>query len=212
MQGTALSSDSLIQFVIVKKLLRIQVHLIAGIRDGIDATLVDSEGTIMIGSLFCKQLHSDCGPFIDKQREKLGLDIRTPAVLQIDNCRSHLTTDALQICALNNIKMITLPPNSTIFLQRFDLGMFGSFKQHLQILRRHNTHDTTEKVIINAVSASQRALIPVKVINCFAEGSITRRVMNKERVFVNVDKQQFKEVIEAVEADKRDNVQKFWNL
>ncbi|KAA6353167.1 MAG: hypothetical protein EZS28_051306, partial [Streblomastix strix] len=152
MQGAALSSDSLIPFVIVKKPLRIQEHLIAGTRDGIDAILVESEGTTMTGSLFCDWLHSDCVPFIDKQREKLGLDIRTPAVLQIDNCRSHLTADALQICALNNIKMITLPPNSTQFLQPLDLGIFGSFKQHLQTLRRHNTHDTTEKVINIAVS------------------------------------------------------------
>ncbi|KAA6383800.1 MAG: hypothetical protein EZS28_020672, partial [Streblomastix strix] len=92
--------------------------------------------------------------------------------------------------------------NSTQFLQPLDLGIFGSFKQHLQTLRRHNTHDTTEKVINIAVSALQQALAPVNVINRFAEGCITRKVMNDGRVFVNVDKQQFKEVIEAVEADK----------
>ncbi|KAA6397488.1 MAG: hypothetical protein EZS28_006986 [Streblomastix strix] len=170
--------------------------------DGIDAILVESEGTTMTGSLFCDWLHSDCVPFIDKQCEKLGLDIRTPAVLQIDNCRSHLTADALQICALNNIKMIMLPPNSTQFLQPLDLEIFRSFKLHLQTLRRHNTHDTTEIVINIAVSALQKALAPVNIINSFAEFCITRKVMNDGRVFVNVDKQQIKEVIEAVDADK----------
>ncbi|KAA6385929.1 MAG: hypothetical protein EZS28_018545 [Streblomastix strix] len=177
-QCAALSSDSLIPFVIVKKPLRIQEHHIAETRDGIDAILVESEGTTMTGSLFCNWPHSDCVPFADKQRQKLGLDIRTSAVLQIDNCRSHLTADALQICALNNIKMITLPPNSTQFLQPLDLGIFESFKQYQQTLRRHNMHDTTEKVINIAVSALQQALAPDNVIKSFAEGCITRKVTN----------------------------------
>ncbi|KAA6315515.1 MAG: hypothetical protein EZS28_055410, partial [Streblomastix strix] len=58
------SSDSLIPFVIVKKPLRTQEHLIAGTRDGIDAILVESEGTTMTGSLFCNCctmiISSDC--------------------------------------------------------------------------------------------------------------------------------------------------------
>ncbi|KAA6388810.1 MAG: hypothetical protein EZS28_015665 [Streblomastix strix] len=59
MQGAALSSGSLIPLVIVKKPLRIQEHLIAGTRDGIDAILAESMGTTMASSLFSNWLHID---------------------------------------------------------------------------------------------------------------------------------------------------------
>ncbi|KAA6373358.1 MAG: hypothetical protein EZS28_031114, partial [Streblomastix strix] len=79
LQGAALSRDSLIPFVIVKRPLRIQEYIIAETKNRTDATLVDSEGITMTGSLFSQWLHSNQVPFIEKQREKLGLNIRTLA-------------------------------------------------------------------------------------------------------------------------------------
>ena len=51
-----------------------------------------------------------------------------PRVLIGDNLSSHLSADIIEICEVNNIKMIFLPPNSTHLLQPLDVAIYGPMK------------------------------------------------------------------------------------
>ncbi|KAA6359762.1 MAG: hypothetical protein EZS28_044711, partial [Streblomastix strix] len=201
MSGAGMSGDCMLPFVILKKPVDLNQHLLAGTRHGIDAYIAEAEGTTMTGPLFCEFLLNCAVPFFDKQRKLIGADIRTPAAILLDNCPSHISEFSRQICALNNIKLLTLPPNSTQYLQMLDLGIFGAFKSHLQTLRRHNTHDTQEHITHLALSALHQALAQINVINSFKECGLLRRIADDGRVYAEIDNATFDSIIDSIEAE-----------
>ncbi|KAA6378309.1 MAG: hypothetical protein EZS28_026164, partial [Streblomastix strix] len=139
MSGAGMSGDCMLPFVILKKPVDLNKYLLAGTRHGIDAYIAEAVRTCMTGLLFCEFLPNCAVPFFDIQWKLIGADIRTPAAILLDNCPSNISEFSRQICALNNIKLFTLPPNSTQYLQMFDFGIFGAFKSKLQTFRRHNS-------------------------------------------------------------------------
>ncbi len=51
-----------------------------------------------------------------------------PRVIIGDNLASHLSADVIEICELNRIHMLFLPPNSTHLLQPLDVAVYGPMK------------------------------------------------------------------------------------
>ncbi|KAA6386425.1 MAG: hypothetical protein EZS28_018048 [Streblomastix strix] len=200
--GAAQSGDSLLPFVIIKKSLDKAAHLLAGIRHGVDAYLVEAEGTSMTNELFPEFLLNCAVPYFDKQRKVLRLNLSQAAALIVDNCSSHLSQYSRQICAMNNIKLLTMPPNSIQYLQVFDLGIFSSYKSHLQTLRRHNTHYKLETITRIALSALHQALAPINIQNSFKEAGYLREIRSNGRVYSTMNDAVFGDIIDAIEADK----------
>jgi hypothetical protein len=66
-------------------------------------------------------------PAIDAARERLGTP-HMPGVLLCDNHSTHCGEYTRQFLANNNIKLITIPPHSSKFLQVLDVVSFGTLK------------------------------------------------------------------------------------
>ncbi|KAA6332020.1 MAG: hypothetical protein EZS28_053324, partial [Streblomastix strix] len=138
---------------------------------------------------------------LNKQRKLIKKDLKQPAALLIDNYSSHLTSYCKQICALNNVKLIILPPNSTQYLQVLDLGIFSSFKSHLQSLRRHNTHDSPETIVKIAISALHQSLAPINIHNSFKKAGILRNILPNGHVYCTINKEVFDDIIKSLEIE-----------
>ncbi|KAA6387597.1 MAG: hypothetical protein EZS28_016877 [Streblomastix strix] len=201
MAAAAISGDTLIPYAIMKQPVNHDEFLKVGIRKNIDVVIAESTGTNMTNWLFPDQLPKCVVPYVDMLRNKLGLDINSPAALLVDNCSSHLSNYTKLICALNNIKLITLPPNSTQYLQMLDLGVFGAYKQHLQTLRRHQTHDTPYRILFLALSALRQAMTPVTIFNSFAGAGIVRDVHEEGHVYCHISEDTFLDIIDSIDAD-----------
>ncbi|KAA6397937.1 MAG: hypothetical protein EZS28_006533 [Streblomastix strix] len=174
---------------------------IAGVRDGIDAVLLEGEGTNLTTALHVNWLEKVVVPYVEKMRKRLKLSNETRALLQVDNCPSHTSEQAKLILAANNLIYFTLPPNSTHYLQMCDLGIFGAYKHHLQTLRRNNTHDTPERVAFLAISALRQAMVPVNIFNSFKRAGYSQRWDDDGTCHAQVVHESLAAVREEIEAD-----------
>ena len=57
-------------------------------------------------------------------------------VLIGDNLASHISTNVIELCRLNDIEFVCLPPNSTHVLQPLDVAVYGPLKTHWRTILR----------------------------------------------------------------------------
>ena len=57
-------------------------------------------------------------------------------VLIGDNLASHISTNVIELCTLNDVAFVCLPPNSTHVLQPLDVSVYGPLKNHWRKLLR----------------------------------------------------------------------------
>ncbi|KAA6378349.1 MAG: hypothetical protein EZS28_026126 [Streblomastix strix] len=183
MAGAAQSSEFMLPFIIQRQPIDHFAHLLIGTRQGKYAYIAESEGSNMTNPLFNEWLLNCAVPFYVQMRQKIGATLATLGAQQVDNSTSHLSENPRLICALSNIKLITLPLNTTQYLQSFDLGIFSSFKSHLQSLRRHNTNDTKEQIIHVAIPGRYQALAPVNILYSFEQAGQQRQVKSDGRAY-----------------------------
>ncbi|KAA6401164.1 MAG: hypothetical protein EZS28_003305 [Streblomastix strix] len=91
-----------------------------------------------------------------------------------DGCKCHVNHEVLQILADNNIALIMTLPNSTHYLQVLDLGVFGTYKEHFQQLRRNYHHDTLAELLQLSASAYQMSVCLETLVNSWQKGGIER--------------------------------------
>ncbi|KAA6377848.1 MAG: hypothetical protein EZS28_026625 [Streblomastix strix] len=139
--------------------------------------------------------------FVNKLREFIDLNLQLAAALLIDNCTCHLSPEAKQTCSLNNIKLITLPLNSTQYLQVHDLGIFEIFKSHLQILRRQNIYDSPETISKVGISALHQSLASINFHNSFEEAGFERKPHANGHNYSPVRDEIFENIISALMAE-----------
>ena len=57
-------------------------------------------------------------------------------VLIGDNLASHISTNVIELCRLNDVEFVCLPPNSTHVLQPLDVAVYGPLKNHWRKILR----------------------------------------------------------------------------
>lgn len=70
-------------------------------------------------------------PAVRARRLALGLPADTWACWYLDKCACHLDATILYRCYINNILLVLLPPNTTLYMQPLDVASFGPFKKNL---------------------------------------------------------------------------------
>ena len=81
--------------------------------------------------IFMKWLRETFIPSVNERRARIGnMDQR--AYLLMDNCPSHKSDDAVELCEDNNIELVYFVSNSTHIFQPLDLSFFASFKAKIR--------------------------------------------------------------------------------
>ncbi|KAA6381903.1 MAG: hypothetical protein EZS28_022573 [Streblomastix strix] len=182
MSGAGISGDCMLLFVILKKPVDLNQHLLAGTRHGIDVYTVEAEGTTMNGLLFCEFLLNYAVPFSTNNRNQLA---------QISVPQQPYYLIIVHHTYLN-------------FQDKFELRTISNYSHYHQIqrnkLRRHNIHDTQEHITHLALSALLQALAQINGINSFKECGHLRRMADDGRVCAEIDNATFDSIIDSIEA------------
>ncbi|KAA6364705.1 MAG: hypothetical protein EZS28_039768 [Streblomastix strix] len=163
--------------------------------------IIKSIGTTLTGDFFVIWLLECAVPFVNKLREYIDLNLRLAATLLIDNCTCHLSPEAKQTCLLDNIKLITLPLNSTQYLQVHDLGIFGIFRSHLQTLRRRNIYDSPETIQKVGISVLYQSLAPINGHKSFEKAGFERKPHANGHYYSSVHDEIFENIMLVLMAE-----------
>ena len=106
-------------------------------------------------------------PYI--QEVRIGLKDATANVyLIMDNCASHLTPNVRSVIQqIDGLRVISLPPHSSHFLQMLDASLFGVLKMAYRNTRTGPEKPKYEAKLVRAFHAWHTACYPINIISCF---------------------------------------------
>ncbi|KAA6365898.1 MAG: hypothetical protein EZS28_038575, partial [Streblomastix strix] len=88
-----------------------------------------------------------------------------PGILMCDNLTSHCNIEARQYLAANNVKLITIPPHSSKFLQTLDVISFANFKGAIRQTREMDADMNLHDIIRHSINVCQ---VSTSFLNCRA--------------------------------------------
>jgi hypothetical protein len=103
---------------------------IEGFRMGMDLILKSRHKPSMSSQLFAECISMVLLPYIDELRSNEEFADQE-AVLFMDNCLIHVQAETWQMLADHRVKVITLPPHTTLIFECLDLSLFGKFKKKM---------------------------------------------------------------------------------
>jgi transposase len=109
-----------------------------GIEEGVDLKVQIARSAYVDANIFCNYLRDVMIPKIEELRETNGIT-NEPAVLLIDNCSAHTSTEVIELLSHHRVKVITFPPHTTGIFQMLDLVFFGVFKRFKKHLARDSS-------------------------------------------------------------------------
>ena len=105
-------------------------------------------------------------PFVTEKRQKLKMDLTSPAAAIFDNFRGQTTESILSLLRSHNIIPIQLPANCTDKLQPLDISVNKPMKDHLKI-RFQQWYAEEVKKQLETVSLEQvKVDVGLQVIKC----------------------------------------------
>jgi hypothetical protein len=114
-------------------------------------------------------------PNIRERRIKFHLRGK-PAVLVMDNASMHCSNVGLSLLSKENVRVITMPPSSSHFLQALDVVSFSSLKSHYKSVRGASGPLSIGKMLCAIFNSFQHSVVFSNIISSFERVGILRNL------------------------------------
>lgn len=137
-----------------------------GIEFGRHLTIVRNQKPYVNSGTFADYIKSVFLPYVTRVRKEREIE-EEEAVLLMDNCPSHLTSEVITLLTTARVRVVTFAPHTTHIFQLLDLTLFGAFKRVGQYQLPFDDITTTSRFIYRLYIDFLRTLTPPNIWAAF---------------------------------------------
>ena len=154
-----------------------------GLREDEDIMIRHRNPPYMNESLFIEYLQLVLIPYINSVREKYQCPEKE-ALLMMDSCSSHCTTNVMKLLGENKIIAFAFPSHTTNIFQALDLSLFGIFKRTKNQEDIPNFQKKLKKIIFKILQSYEKSATCFNIRASFEKAGLTSNMATKPRILI----------------------------
>ena len=143
-----------------------------GLRENENIIIRERNPPYMDSEIFHDYISNCFIPYVNSIRKTLQVEDEY-AVLLMDSCQSHTSTETIQELTQNKIIVLTFPAHTTNLFQPCDLSLFGSMKRALSNIKADSKNEKVKLYLTKIIRAYEQVTTSFNIRSTFIKAGIS---------------------------------------